>query len=144
MYFRRPCKPIIACFMKEFVNGGSNEKEQFFRFKLSSARMVIECAFGRLKGKFGCLGRKMDINIICHTLFMLAFCYIISASCTKSLSIQIVLKLLRNMTVNFKQTTKALDIKRVIMNVQKKNLEKYLYVAYSESLFHLFANKKSV
>ena len=41
--------------MKEFVNGGSNEKEQFFRFKLSSARMVIECAFGRLKGKFGCL-----------------------------------------------------------------------------------------
>ena len=62
--------------MGEFVNGGSNEKEQLFVFKLSSTRMVIECAFGRLKGRFGCLQREMDINIedlsyVIHACFLL-------------------------------------------------------------------------
>ena len=31
-------------------------------FRLSSARMVIECAFGRLKARFGASKREMDIN----------------------------------------------------------------------------------
>ena len=62
--------------MKEFVNRGSNKKEQLFRFKLSSARMVIECAFGGVKGRFGCLQREMNINIedlqyVTHACFML-------------------------------------------------------------------------
>ena len=125
MYFRRPCVPIVV--MKEFVNGGSNEKEQFFGLKLSSARMVIGCVFGRLEGRFGCLRREMDINIedlpyVIHA----CFCYIISVSCAKSLSINILLKLPRNMTVNSNQPIKALDIKKVIMKVQEKNLEEYL------------------
>ena len=50
-------------------------KKKFFGFKLSSAHMVIECAFGRLKGRFGCLRRKMDINIdlpyVIHASFLL-------------------------------------------------------------------------
>ena len=49
--------------MKEFANGGKNECEEFFGYRLSSARMVIECAFGRLKARFGCLRRDMDINL---------------------------------------------------------------------------------
>ena len=49
--------------MKEFPGGGNTAKEQFFGYRLSSARMVIECAFGRLKGRFGALRRDMDINI---------------------------------------------------------------------------------
>ena len=49
--------------MTEFVNGRSKEKERFFGFKLSSGRMIIQCTFGRLKGRFGCLRREMDINI---------------------------------------------------------------------------------
>ena len=32
-------------------------------FKLSFACMVIECKFGRSKGRFGCLRKKMVINI---------------------------------------------------------------------------------
>ena len=45
-----------------------------------SARMVIECAFGRLKGRFGCLRREIDINIedlpyVIHACFLLRnFC----------------------------------------------------------------------
>lgn len=30
---------------------------------LCQSRMVIECAFGRLKAQFGALKREMDINI---------------------------------------------------------------------------------
>ena len=48
--------------MKEFPGGGNTVQEQFFGWRLSSARMVIECAFGRLKARFGALRREMDIN----------------------------------------------------------------------------------
>ena len=68
--------PLLPFLMKEFLNGGSNKKQQFFGFKLSSARMVIECELERLKGRFGCLRGEMDINIedfpqIIHACFML-------------------------------------------------------------------------
>ena len=49
--------------MKEFPGGGNTVQEQYFGYRLSSARMVIECAFGRLKGRFGAFCREMDINI---------------------------------------------------------------------------------
>ena len=49
---------------------------------LCSARVVIECAFDRLKARFGCLRRDMDINIdnlpyVIHSCFVLHnFCEI--------------------------------------------------------------------
>ena len=51
-------------------------KSRFFGYRLSSARMVIECAFGRLKARFGCLRRDMDINLddltyVIHSCFIL-------------------------------------------------------------------------
>ena len=49
--------------MKEYANDGKTPEEQFFGFRLSSARMVIECGFGRLKARFGCLWRNMDIRL---------------------------------------------------------------------------------
>ena len=54
---------LLSCLMKEFANGGKDESEEFFGFHLSLVRMVIECAFGRLKARFGCLKREMDVNI---------------------------------------------------------------------------------
>ena len=50
--------------MKEYAGGGKNVQEQYFEYKLSSARIVIENSFGRLKGRFGCLKRPMDVNIV--------------------------------------------------------------------------------
>ena len=47
--------PLLPFLMKECTNGGKTPDEQFFGFRLSSARMEIECAFGRLKAHFGCL-----------------------------------------------------------------------------------------
>ena len=57
-----PAYPSITLIMKEFINGGKSLEEQFFGYCLSSPRMVIECAFGRLKARFGYLRRDMDIH----------------------------------------------------------------------------------
>ena len=50
--------------MKEYANGRSTAQEQYFGYKLCSARNEIECAFGRLKARFSSLRREMDINLI--------------------------------------------------------------------------------
>ena len=62
--------------MKEYAAGGSTPRKQYFGYKLCSARNVIECAFGRLKARFSCLKRAMDINMddlpmVIYTCFVL-------------------------------------------------------------------------
>ena len=71
-----PAYSLLPFIMKEFANGSRTPEEQFFGYRLSSARTVIECAFGRLKARFGCLRRDMDINIddlsyVSHSCFVL-------------------------------------------------------------------------
>ena len=55
--------PLLPFLVKEYPKGGKDEREQYFGYRLSSARMVIENAFGGLKGRFGCLIRLKGINI---------------------------------------------------------------------------------
>ena len=77
-----PAYRLLPFIMKEFANRGRTPEEQFFGYRLSLAKMVIECAFGRLNATFGCLRRDMDINIddlpyVIHSCFVLHhFCEI--------------------------------------------------------------------
>ena len=53
--------PLLPFLMKRIHK--KIAEEQFFGYRLSSARMVIECVFGQLKARFGCMSRDMDINL---------------------------------------------------------------------------------
>ena len=75
--------PLLPFLMKEFSKGGKSSSERFFFCRrLSSAGMVIECAFGRLKARCSCLRREMDTNLkelpaVIHSFFILHnFCEI--------------------------------------------------------------------
>ena len=54
--------PLLPYVMKEYAGGGRTVEEKFFSQKLSSARITIESAFGRLKARFGALRREMDMQ----------------------------------------------------------------------------------
>ena len=60
----------------KFAGGGRAIQEQYFGHRLSSACMMIECAFGRLKARFGPRCRDMDIKMaglryVIHSCFVL-------------------------------------------------------------------------
>ena len=77
-----PTYPLLGYLMKEFSSGGTTPEEEFFSYCLLSARMVVEFAFGRLKGRFGILRKDIDtdlktaVNIIYACFVLHNFCEI--------------------------------------------------------------------
>ena len=75
-----PAYPLMPYLMKEYAGGGTNSHEQYFGYRLCSARNVIECAFGRLTARFSCLKRAMDINL--HDLPSVIYaCFVLHDYC---------------------------------------------------------------
>lgn len=75
-----PAYPLLPYVMKEFANGGSTRQEQYYGYRLCSARNVIECAFGRLKARFASLRRDMDINLD-DLPFVIYACFVLHNFC---------------------------------------------------------------
>lgn len=75
-----PAYPLLPYVMKEYANGGSTKQEQYFGYRLCSARNVIECSFGRLKARFSALKRPMDINLddLPHVIYA---CFVLHNFC---------------------------------------------------------------
>ena len=79
-----PAYPLMPYIMKEYAAGGSTPREQYFGYKLCSARNVIECSFGQLKARFSCLNckRAMDIKFNIDDLPMVIYaCFVLNNYC---------------------------------------------------------------
>ena len=59
-----PAYPLLPWLMRPYTeHPGTNQKDGTFNYRLSRARMCVENAFGRLKGHWRCLMKRMDYNI---------------------------------------------------------------------------------
>ena len=51
-----PSHPLLSWLMKAFPNNGRlSQQRRTFNYRLSSARAIVEHAYGRLKGRWRCL-----------------------------------------------------------------------------------------
>ena len=56
--------PLLPWVMKPFPDNGNLPPEKYhFNYRLSRARMVVENAFGRLKGSWCCLHKQNEVDI---------------------------------------------------------------------------------
>ena len=60
-----PAYPLLDWLMKPFQDNGRLSREHHvFNYRLSRARIVVENAFGRLKGRWRCLLKRNDASIV--------------------------------------------------------------------------------
>ena len=58
-----PAYPLLQWLMKAFPdNGRLSQQEKHFNYRLSRARVVVEHSYGRLKGRWRCLLRRLDVS----------------------------------------------------------------------------------
>ena len=59
-----PAYPLLPWLMKAFPNNGRLSQEQkTFNYSLSKARVVVEHSYGRLKGRWRCLLKRLDVDV---------------------------------------------------------------------------------
>ena len=77
-----PAYPLLPWLMKPYPeNGATTPQQHHFNYRLSRARMVIENAFGRLKGRWRCLLKRMDYYELEHAINVIASCIVLHNLC---------------------------------------------------------------
>ena len=58
-----PAYPLLRWMMKPFPDCGRLTQERNFNYRLSKARVVVENAYGRLKGRRRVLTKRIDVRL---------------------------------------------------------------------------------
>ena len=59
-----PAYPLLRWVMKAFPdNGNLSHQQRKFNYCLSRARVIVEHSYGKLKGRWRCLLKRLDVNI---------------------------------------------------------------------------------
>ena len=58
-----PAYPLLPWLMKAYPGKNLPKEKRYFNYRLSRARMVVEGAFGRLKGRWRCLLKRYDTSL---------------------------------------------------------------------------------
>lgn len=70
--------PASVGLMKPYpYNEGLSEEAEYFNFKLSSSRMVIECFFGQLKSRFRCLLHGLQFRSVTSSCYVVSACVVL-------------------------------------------------------------------
>ena len=70
-----PAYPLLPWVMKAFPdNCRLSSQQKTFNYRLSRARVTVEHAYGKLKGRWRCLLKRLDINVSHVPEFVAACC----------------------------------------------------------------------
>ena len=70
-----PAYPLLSWLMKPYsVSGTFRRKQRHFNYRLSRTCIVVECAFGHLKGRWRCLMKRNDSDLMFMPTLVNACC----------------------------------------------------------------------